>query len=246
MSGEAVEITTEDGVAEAKVFRPEGTGPWPAVLFFMDGIGVRPALEEMAARLAKEGFLVLLPNLYYRAGAHAPFDPKTAFAVPAERERVMALVRAVDGAPAMRDTKAFLAFLDAHPDVVKRRIGAVGYCLGGRLAFMAAGTYPERFAAAASIHGGRLVADDPAAPIHLAPRMKAKLYAAVAQDDIGAVPDLIPRLDQALRAAGVAFELEPYQARHGFAVTDTPVYDHEAAEHHWTRIVALFRETLRA
>lgn len=244
MEGTRVEIVTPDGKADARVFRPKGSGPWPAVLFFMDGIGVRDALYQMGARLAEAGYLVLLPNMYYREGPLPPFEAKTAFSDAATRERIMTMLRKVDGEPGMRDAKAFLDWLAAQPDVAKGPVGLVGYCLGGRLALMTAGTHPDRVAVAASIHGGRIGADDPASPLHLVPRMKAKIYAGVAAEDPTHTPEMNARLETALREAGVPFELEPYAAKHGFAVPDAHTYDAAAAEHHWEKVLGLFRTTL--
>ncbi|NUS33704.1 MAG: dienelactone hydrolase family protein, partial [Gemmatimonadaceae bacterium] len=68
MSHERIDLRTEDGTCPAHVFSPETPGRWPGVLFFMDGIGIRPALFEMGERMASAGYHVLLPDLYYRTG----------------------------------------------------------------------------------------------------------------------------------------------------------------------------------
>ena len=68
-------VATPDGRAGAQLLLPSGTGPWAGVLFYMDGLGIRPGLVGMAHRLAEEGYAVLLPDLYYRCGDYAPFDP---------------------------------------------------------------------------------------------------------------------------------------------------------------------------
>ena len=136
-----IQIKTRDGNCRSYVFTPNGTGPWPGVLCFMDGIGIRPAQFELAERVAQHGYLVLLPDLFYRAGPYEPMNAKTVFSDPEERKKLMAKV-AVAGAPLiMSDTAAFLDWLDASPDVRKGGVGTTGYCMGGLMSLSAAGTY---------------------------------------------------------------------------------------------------------
>lgn len=234
-----LQVRTEDGVCPARLFVPLSAGPHPGVLFYMDGLGARPALWEMAARFADAGYVVLLPDLFYRT-PHAPFDAKTAFSVPEERARAIQLIGSVDGEPAMRDTPAFLDVLASRSDVRKGPFGVVGYCLGGRQALLAAGTFPERFAAAASIHGGRLGTDDPWSPVGVAAHVRAELYIAIAEDDPTHTPEMHARLEKALGEAGVRHTFERYAARHGFAVLDTSAHDAASAERHVTAVLELF------
>jgi carboxymethylenebutenolidase len=211
----------------------------------MDGVGIRPALFDMAARLAAAGYTVLLPNLYYRAGRAEPFDPATVFAEGPERDRLTAMLQAVTPAAAMRDTGAFLAFLDARPEVEKGKIGCVGYCMGGGLALTAAGTFPDRFAAAASFHGGRLATDAPDSPHLLAPKIQSEVYIGVAGVDPWLAPGETERLKAALEFHKVDATVEIYPAvKHGFAPPDMPVYDHDASERHWERLLDLFGRAL--
>ena len=77
MAPTPIEIRTDDGICPASVFRPSDRGgPWPGVIFYMDGAGIRPLLFEMGERLANEGFLVLLPDLFYRSGPYEPWTPR--------------------------------------------------------------------------------------------------------------------------------------------------------------------------
>ena len=166
-----VDIETKDGTCPSYVYRPSGSGPWPAVLIFMDGLGIRPAMLEIGERLASYGYFVLLPDLFYRSGQYEPMDPHVVFADPEQRktlmERFFALATAAN---IMSDTRAFLDYLAAQPDVKPGRIGTTGYCLGGLMSLTAAGTYPDRIAATASYHGGRLATDAPDSPHLLARR----------------------------------------------------------------------------
>jgi carboxymethylenebutenolidase len=241
-----IEIKTRDGLCPSYVYRPAGDGPWPAVLVFMDGLGIRPAMLQLGERLATHGYFVLLPDLFYRAGPYEPMDPKAIFSDPAQRKILMEKFFAVaTSANAMSDTQAFLDYLTAQKDVRPDRIGTTGYCMGGRLSLIAAGTYPDRIAAAASFHGGRLATDDPDSPHLLAPRMKARLYVAGAIEDQSFPDEMKQRLEKALTDARVDHEIETYPARHGWVFSDFPVYDVAACERHWQSMLALFDATLK-
>jgi carboxymethylenebutenolidase len=242
---EKIDIATRDGICPSYVYRPSGTGPWPAVLVFMDGLGIRPAMLEIGERLARNGYFVLLPDLYYRSGPYAPMNPHTVFTDPEQRRVLMERFFAL-ATPAniMSDTRAFLDFLAAQLDVKPGGIGTTGYCMGGLMSLTAAGTYPDRIAAAASYHGGQLASDAPDSPHRLASKMKARVYVAGAIEDRAFPDDMKARLEEALTAAGVDHLIETYPAKHGWVFHDTLVYDQAACERHWQTMLALFKATL--
>lgn len=240
-----VAIKTRDGTCPSYVYRPAGRGPWPAVLVFMDGLGIRPAMLEIGERLAAHGYFVLLPDLYYRSGPYEPMNPHTVFTDPEQRRVLMEKFFAL-ATPSniMSDTAAFLDHLSAQRDVKPGGIGTTGYCMGGLMSLTAAGTYPDRIVAAASYHGGRLATDAPDSPHLLAPKMKARVYIAGAIEDQSFPDDMKARLEQALTEAGIDHTIETYQAKHGWVFRDTPVYDAAAAERHWQTMLALFEAKL--
>lgn len=240
-----IRIDTADGSCRAFVYRPSGAGPAPAVLVYMDGIGIRPAMLEVGERLATHGYFVLLPDLFYRSGPYAPMNARTVFSDAEQRKVLMEkfFARATPAA-VMSDTRAFLDWLAAQPDVRPGPIGTTGYCLGGFMSLTAAGTYPDRVVAAASYHGGRLATDAADSPHRLAPRMRSRVYVAGATDDQSFSDEMKERLERALTDAGVDHTIETYPARHGFVLSDTPAYDPDAAERHWRTLLALLGATL--
>jgi carboxymethylenebutenolidase len=160
---EQITIRTRDGECTLRIATPAADGSWPAVIFYMDAGGIRPAVIEMAQRLADAGYVVLLPDLFYRYGAYGPFVPKEVFA--GDFRAILGPLMATTGTDkAAEDTEAFLASLDARGDVAGRKVGAVGFCMGGGMALAAAGTYPDRFGAVVSFHGGNLATDAPTSP----------------------------------------------------------------------------------
>lgn len=245
MSARIVEIKTKDGVAPCQLFTPPQNGEFPAVILYMDAFGVRPALCDMAERLAAAGYHILLPNLYYRSGPAEPFDPKTAFNGGPEKDRLMSLYQSINIQLIMEDTAAFLDFLEAQPSIAGKKSGCVGYCMGGPFALSAAGTFPGRIAAAASLHGARLATDQPDSAHLLAPKMRAEIYVGIAGIDPHFTPEEKQRLESALEAANVKHTIEVYPGvKHGFAINDTAGYDQPASQRHWRRLLQLFAENL--
>ena len=238
-----IDIRTADGVAHAWIYR--GGEARSAVLFYADAFGIRPTLHQMAERLAGLGYLVLLPNVFYRAGDFAPFDVATAFSNPSERTRLMGLIHSLTPDRVAKDGAAYLDAIAAQPNIRADRIGITGYCMGGRLSFTTAGQHPDRVRAAASFHGGHLVTDQPDSPHHAANRIRASLYFGVADHDAGCTPEHQATLASALGAAHVHYAIELYAGeKHGFAVNDHAVYSKAAGERHWRRLESFFGETL--
>jgi carboxymethylenebutenolidase len=240
-------LQTADGWMDCYTFAPEGDGPWPPVILYMDAFGIRPQLAEMAQRLASNGYFVAVPNLYYRAGTYAPFDPRLVTSEGPERDRFKGMIQSITNAMVMRDTASVLAMFDGHPSARRGPVGVVGYCMGGGFALSAAGSFPDRVAAAASFHGGSLATDKPDSAHLLATRIRARVYVGVAEIDATFSPEQQQRLEKALSESGVDYTIETYKgARHGFAVTGHLVYDRDSSERHWQRLVQLLKDSLSA
>jgi carboxymethylenebutenolidase len=246
MTYEKVQVPTRDGVCPVHVFTPASGTISPAIVFYMDAGGVRPAELQMARRLAEAGYVVLLPDLFYRYGAYGPFDPVEVFKGDV-RAILGPLMATTDNEKAAEDTRALLTYLDTRTDVAGKRIGAVGFCMGGGMAIAAAGTFPERFAAVASFHGGNLATDAPASPHRYASRLKAEVYVAAAEGDASYPPDMAQRLERAFDEAGVRYRAQTYAgAAHGWMKPDFPVYDPVAAEEGWSNMIAFFDRILKS
>lgn len=247
MSKTEVFVPTPDGEARAFVFKPDGQGPWPAVIFYMDAPAIRPALFEMCERLAGHGYYVLLPDMFWRAGPYVPINLKEVFASEEARRAVFGkLMASTSPEQSMRDTGAFLAWLESQADAKADKVGCTGYCMGAAMALRAAGAYPDKIVAVGGFHGARLATDAPDSPHRLAPNIKAKVYIAGADQDAGFPPEQADRLRDALSEAGVDNKVEIYVgAHHGYAPPDMPVYNEAAAERHWRELLALLDETLK-
>ena len=243
MSTERVTIQTRDGECELHVMGPLSGGPWPAVIFYMDAGGIRPAMIDMARRLADAGHIVLLPDLFYRYGPYGPFVPREVFA--GDFRAILGPLMATTGNDkAAEDTEAMLVYLDTRSDVAGRKFGAVGFCMGGGMALTAAGKHPERFAAVASFHGGNLATDEPTSPHLVASTLSANVYIAAAENDDSYPPEMAERMREALAQSGARYIAETYPANHGWMIPDFPVFDKAAAERGWAAMLALFDQHL--
>jgi carboxymethylenebutenolidase len=243
MRWQHIRIKTADGEAPATLFEPEVSEDAAGVILYMDAFGLRPALDQMAERLAGEGYAVLVPDLFYRFGDYGPFDAKTAFADEKTGAQLRQMIGATTQAMTVADTGAFIETLATHG--VTGKIGAVGYCMGGARALNAAAAFPDRIAATASFHGGNLASDAEDSPHRAAGKIKARVYVGVAGVDRSFPPEQSARLAQSLREAEVDHIIENYVGmEHGWAVPDHRVFDEAGAERHWARLTTFFRETL--
>ena len=246
MTGEAVEISTRDGVADAYLSQPPGQdGSHPGVLFIMDAFGLRPRIEQMVERIAARGFVVLAPNVLYRAGRASSMEMPD-LEDPAQRDPFFARLR-----PAMAeltperivsDGAAYLHYLG---ELASPPFAITGYCLGGRLGWRIAAAYPERIAVLAGFHAGGLVSDEEDSPHLSAGAISAELYLGHADNDQSMTPEHVAALEQALEQAGVRDRSELYEgAAHGYTMSDTAAYDEAAAERHFTELFALLDRTI--
>jgi carboxymethylenebutenolidase len=248
-----VQIKTPDGTADAAFFHPD-TGTHPAVIVWPDAFGLRPSMRDIGRRLAGEGYAVLVPNPFYRVGK-APFYETAAqvdFKDPATMEKLKPLMGSIGASGnAEKDAVAFAAFLDAQPQVAHgKKIGVQGYCMGGALVVRTAAALPDRIGAGASFHGGGLVTDKPDSPHLLAPKIKARMYFAVASNDDQRQPDAKDKLKKAFEDAKVPVQVEVYPAKHGWCVPDmpvdggTPLYSKPDAERAWSALLSLYKTAL--
>jgi carboxymethylenebutenolidase len=243
MPGELIDVTTEDGVADAYLARPDDERR-PAVLLVVDAYGLRPQIERMADRIADRGFVVLAPNVFYRSG-RAPVVSLDGIGDPEQRtavfERVMPLIRELTPERIVRDGGAYLDLLER---VGRGPVAITGYCMGGRVGWRLAAAYPERVAALAGFHVGGLVTDADDSPHHSAGSLAAEVYLGYADNDRSMTPEQIAAVDGALDEAGVRFRSEVYPgAAHGYTMADTPAYDEAAAERHYDELFGLLART---
>ena len=248
-----VQIHTPSGTCDAALIHPQGNGHWPAVILFADAFGLRPAMRDMAKRLAADGYTVLVPNPYYRSTKAPGIDPGFDFTNPADRAKLEALRAPLTSDAVMQDATAYVKFLDAQSSVDKKaKMGVFGYCMGGPMTMQAAAAQPERIGAGASFHGGGVATDKPDSPHLLVPKMKAQYYFGIAANDDQRQPDAKTQLAAAFKAANLPEKQEVYDGcMHGWCVKDMPngddgkpLYNEAGAEKAWGELVALYKRAV--
>jgi carboxymethylenebutenolidase len=240
-----VMVPTPDASADAALFHPAGQGSWPAVLMWPDILGLRPVFREMGRRLAAEGYVVLVPNPFYRTKrapiVTGPFD----FNDPKQIQPLLALKATLTDAAVDRDAAAFITFLDKQKQTNRRRgAGVQGYCFAGPLAFHTAAVRSDRIRAVGSFHGGGLVTKDADSPHLLIPRTKASFVVAIARNDDQKQPEAKDVLKRTFAAAKRPAIVEVYPADHGWCVPGSQTYDQASAERAWGELLKLYRATL--
>lgn len=241
-----VEVKTADGVADAALYYPAGKGTWPAVLIWCDFLSLRPVFREMGRRLAAEGYVVLVPNFYYRSKKAPVIEGTFNFASPEDRAKITPMRAALTAEAVDKDAAAYVAFLDAQPQTNRKRgVGVQGYCMGGPLTFRTALVKADRVRAAATFHSGALVTADPNSPHLGIPKTKAAYLIATADNDDKQRPQEKDELKKAFAAAGRPAVVEVYEgAAHGWCVKGSQVYKEDAAEKAWAELLKLYKTNL--
>ncbi len=246
MNGSTINVITPDGVADCYLSTPADEGTHPGVLFMIDAIGLRPRIEEMADRIAEQGYVVLAPNAFYRAG-RAPLWETPDLQDPESRATFMQSIGPLMGALTPEAVTADSgAYLDRLAELSDGPVGVTGYCFGGRLGWTVAAAYPDRVAALGGFHTGGMVTEGADSPHRLAPQVRAQVYWGHADQDPSMTPANIATLDQAMDDAGVRHRTELYAgAQHGYTMADMGAYNEGAAERHFTALFELLQHTIQ-
>jgi carboxymethylenebutenolidase len=245
MIEKAIEIPTKDGIADGFLYQPAEQGSWPGVIHLTDIFGIRPAHRQMAERLASHGYVVALPNVFYRTSKPPVFDFPSKWGDERTTKRIAELKAPLTPGAMESDGAAYVDFLAGLPAVKPGPMAVVGFCLTGAMAMRTAAVRPDRIAAVASFHGGGLLTDDPASPHRILPNIKARLYFGHAVEDRAMPKEAIAKFEDALAARGGAYESETYEgAHHGWTVPGSPVYNEPQAERAFQKLTATLAATL--
>lgn len=240
-----VMVPTPDGSADAALFHPAGSGPWPAVLMWPDILGLRPVFREMGRRLAAEGYTVLVPNPFYRAKRAPVVTGAFDFNKSEDRAKLTSLREALTDSAIDRDATALITFLDQQKQVDRRKgAGVQGYCFSGPFAFHTAAVRSDRIRAVGSFHGGGLVTKEASSPHLLIPKTKAGFVVAIARNDDQKEPEAKDVLKAAFAAAKRPAVVDVYPADHGWCVPGSQAYNEPAAERAWAELLKLYRSNL--
>lgn len=243
-----IDLQTDDGVMNAHVIRPDLAEPHRAVIVYMPASGIRPELVSIAARIASAGFVAVLPNSFYRLARHVDIDANRLFDddyLPV-REFMMELAGNITNARIIHDTAIILDWLDGQPAIDASAVGGVGYCMGGRLVMAAAGAFPDRITAAASLYGSGIVTDEPDSPHLQLHKIGGELYFGLADNDAYVSDEEMDALKAHLATLDVAYSIETYPGtEHGFVFPERYCFSPSGAEKHYRAVADLLERNIR-
>ncbi|HXT80151.1 MAG TPA: dienelactone hydrolase family protein [Acetobacteraceae bacterium] len=243
MMEQDVVVTTKHGRMPAFAACPEGPGPFPPIIFYMDAPGIREELRNMARRIARNGYFCLLPDMYYRLGT-------VRFDIPRRDDAMSAVIRAsmnsLTNALVTDDTAAMIAWLDAQDKARSGPLGCVGHCMSGCYITTVSARFPRRMMAAASLYGVNIVTDKPDSSHLLVDKIKGELYYAFAEHDQAVPAHVIPDLKAALAKTDVKNTVKTFSGtHHGFCFAERAVYDADASEKTWSEIFDMWGRHLK-
>ena len=231
----------QENLIDAYLARPMGPGPYPGVVVIHHMPGWDEATKEIARKFAHHGYVAISPNLHYREGKGTP-------------EENSASVRAAGGMPddrTMGDVKGAMAYLRTLP-YLNGKVGIIGYCSGGRQAYLAACTLPG-VDAAIDCYGGGVIARpeelnqrQPVAPIEYTKNLGCPLLGLFGREDQRPSSEDVAKTEEELKKWGKKYEFHMYEnAGHAFFSVDRPNYRQEAAMDGWKQVFRWFEKYLR-
>lgn len=247
MQEEIRSITTADGTQSVLVKRPDGDGPFPVVVMFHDGPGVRPSTHEVSRRVAEAGYLVAVPDRYYRREQFFHIEPEDLFAQGPDSDVFKDFFKLLMGTTddlVSADLDALLAHLDADPLAKSSPMGVIGYCIGARSVLRAIAAHPDRFRAAVGLHPSFCATEDPDSPHLAVPSFAGEMYIGVGAEDKMQSPESCAPPGEAVAQLGDRgqYVIHP-GADHGFAVPGG-AYLASAADPSYEAALAIFNRQL--
>lgn len=244
---EDIDLPTADGIMNCHVVRPDFEGRHRAVIVYMPASGIRSELVDIAARIASAGFVTVLPNSFYRLAHNVDIDANRLDDedyMPVRRF-MMDLATNITNDRVIHDTGIILDWLDTQATIDASVVGGVGYCMGGRLVMAAAGAFPDRMIAAASMYGSGIVTDEPDSPHLQLHKVRGELYFGLADNDVYVTDEEMDALKAHMDTLDVPCSIELYPGtEHGFVFPERYCFSPQGAETHYQRLAELFDRTL--
>jgi carboxymethylenebutenolidase len=235
-----VNLSVDGEEMEAYVASPSGDGPHPAVIVVQEIWGVNGYIQSIANRLAANGYFAIAPALFHREGSGT-------LGLFEETELAFERLGRLRDEQILADLRSTAAFLQAEAGVRSDRIGIVGFCVGGRVAYLAAANL-EELTAAVDFYGGRcfVAMGDGLTPFDQTANIRVPLLGLFGEDDQNPNSADVEQMRQELERHGKEYEFHVYPgAGHGFNCEERPTYRREAAVHAWGRALAWFEEHLK-
>jgi len=232
-------LSTADGQMPAHQAQPATGGPYPALIVVMEAFGLNSHIKDVAERWAREGYVVVAPDLYYREGSPT--------VVYSDISKAIGYMQKLQDPKMLADLGAVITHLKGLKEVRADRIGVTGFCMGGRLTFLAACQLPTDVKAAIAFYGGGIAADHPSAPINVAGRLQCPILCFFGDQDQLIPMDQVKKVEETLKRLGKKFEVKVYTgAGHGFFCNERGSYHPDAAKDSWEKAKVWFAKSLKS
>jgi carboxymethylenebutenolidase len=238
-------IKTKDGNLDCTVFK-NNTKNAPTVIFYMDAPGIREELRTMCRRILKNGYNVLLPNLFYRVGIEGdyPFNQLLYKKSKEELDKMISTMNNTTNNMIIEDTKYIIDYINNNFDN-SNGIGIVGYCMSGRFVVSCGALYADKISAVASFYGVDIFTEKDDSPHLIADKIKGELYLAFAEKDKWVPKATLSKIKKNFsKYKKCSIEVYP-STEHGFAFPERNTYVKKAAEKHWEKLIHLFEKNLK-
>ena len=236
---ETVTLSAPDGQMPAHLCRPASGGPYPGVIVIQEAFGLNGHIKDVTERIAREGYVTAAPDLYYRFGSPVvPYE---------DLPKAIDYLQKLDDTKVMAEVGAVIAHLKTLREVRGDRIGITGFCMGGRVTFLAACQHASEIKAAVSFYGGGIAAAVPNAPLNFADRIRSPILCLFGEIDPLIPLDQTKKVDDTLKRLGKTYEIKVYNgAGHGFFCNERGSYHAESAKDAWERTKTWFAKHLKS
>lgn len=236
MAGRWTRVNVDGKAMSAYLAQPEGDGPFPGLVVIMEAFGVNDHFEELCERYAGEGFTAISPDLFHRQGERItfPYD---------QLETARGHIFRMKDSEIVADLQATVAHLGGLDRVASDRTGIVGYCFGGRVAYLAAGAIPELGAAVVYYGGNTMVSlGDGPTPLERTSEIRAAVLGLFGETDQNPSPSDVEKIAAELEKHGKTHEFHSYaNAGHGFFNDRRASFAAEAAADCWPKTLVWLR-----
>ena len=240
ITSEMLRFPSQDGTQiDAYFSRPADSGRYPGVVVIMEAFGLNDHIKDIARRFAEQGYLAVAPDMYTREGSP---DPTV-------MEEIFKTMFSVPDPQAVADLEGAIAFLKGQSDS-NGKVGAIGFCSGGRYTLML-GCKSTNLDAAVDSAGGFIIQDEhtpqrPVSPIDMVPTLSCPLLALFGKEDPNPSPEHAARLQEELDKHGKTYTFHMYRdAGHAFFADYRPSYRAAPAQDMWHRVMLFYDRHLR-
>jgi carboxymethylenebutenolidase len=237
VTNSTVQLNTSDGKMEAYVAEPKDGGSYPGIVVIQEAFGVNSHIKKVTERIAAEGYVAIAPDIFHREAERLiPYS---------DMPKAIATMQRVVDTKAMEDIGAAIVHLKSQSNVKSGSLGVIGFCMGGRLTYLAAAHHNKDIKCAVPYYGGGISMGNPS-PLSRTGEIKGPMYLFFGAKDQMIPIDQVNQIKAELTAKKVPFQMEVYpDAGHGFFCDERGSYHEPSATDAWEKTKAFFAQNLK-